>query len=36
METRYKRISVGQVYEYYIGTDGLIHKLTRKSGIESM
>lgn len=36
METRYKRIAVGQVYEYYIGTDGLIHKLTRKSGIESI
>lgn len=36
METRYIRIAVGQVYEYYICTDGLIHKLTRKSGKESI
>lgn len=36
METRYKRIAFGQVYEYYIGTDGLIHKLTRKTGRESI
>ncbi len=36
METRYIRIAVGQVYEYYIGTDGLIHRLTRKSGKESI